>query len=125
VKIDEITREARFITITDKHLLSTLRHELKIKNVRGISIPYGGQFIIKTKKNGIWNCNFVFEDEIGVCLESDNYYSYNVELSDIKFFQHMRVLCLKNEKIKNPRATNKNIILCRNMSLKTYEVLPR
>ena len=123
VKIDEITKEARVITITDEHLLNTLRHELKIKNIRGISIPYGGQFTVKTEKNGVWNCNFVFKDEIGICKQSDNYYSYNVELSNIKFFQHIKRICLINERIKHPQATSENIILRRNMSLKSYRIL--
>lgn len=123
IKVSETEKKKRKITITDRFLLQELSSKLSVKEIRGISIPYGGQFVLKMQNGMVWDGIIVFENRIGICKASDNYYSYTVELNDYAFWKMLNQICLSHERETSSHATERNIILRQNLSLSAYDTL--
>lgn len=123
IKSSETQTKPRKINISEISVLKELSSKLNVKEIRGMSVPTGGQFILTIQDGSKWDCSIVFENRIGICKVDDNYYSYAVDLNDSEFWKMMKQICLLNEQKTHPQATSRNIILRQNKSLNDYDTL--
>jgi len=101
----------RIITIKDMALINELKSKFKIRNISGLSLATDDQILITMKDGRKWQGVIIFENEIELCLQSNNYYSYDIILSNDEFYQEILKLALKHEKKIHQNATEKNIVL--------------
>jgi len=100
------------------------RSALNVQSVEGLSIGADDDLRITMANGDVWAGGVVFEDRIHLCLERDNYYSYKVELSDSRFYNTLREMCLAHERRTTPGAGINHIILRTNLDLHSYDILP-
>ena len=117
-------RIPRTFTISDADVLSKLHNLLLINEVSPNNTGAGDQIRITMADGHIWRGGVTFEDQIRLCKSEDNYYSYILTLSDYRFYDALRQLCLEHEKTITPTARIENIILRGNLHDSAYEVLP-
>jgi hypothetical protein len=119
------SRTKRTFQCEKQDVIDSLRKNMNIKLVKPNSLGKNDDSVIAMSDGEIWDVDFVFEDRFDVCKRIDNYYSYIYELSDRKFFDGVRQLCLENEKLFSPKAVMENILLRTNLVDSEYKVLEK
>jgi len=65
----------------------------------------------------IWNIRLYGQRDLIICDDFDNSYSSSITLSDFSFYNAIKELCLKNEKIRFNNIERSNIRVCSNPTL--------
>ena len=103
VRVAETKTQRRKIELSSKDA-DKARKALNVLSVEGLSIGANDDLRIAMANGDVWVGVVVFEDRIHLCLERDNYYCYKVELSDYRFYDMLREMCLANERRTTPAA---------------------
>ncbi len=125
VRTDKTPRkiEKHHVEITDINVIANLKKDLNIIDEHGTSMASQGDTKLKLSDGTIWGIDFIFEDEIWITLQKNNYYAYTATLRNRDFYNELLDICLEHEKQTNPSATLRNMTLLDNLDASCMEVL--